>query len=101
MHGVAVLRYDRRADAEGHDIPLRTQVRDAHTAMEVLRQHVGQSPIGLWGFSQGGWVAPLAAATHPAEVAFLITVSASGVSPAAQMRYGTADAATAQPIFSN
>ncbi len=40
----------------------------------------------MWEVSQGGWIAPLAAATNPA-IAFLIAVSPSGVSPSAQMTY--------------
>ena len=49
-----------------------------------------RAPVGVWGFSQGAWAAALAAADDP-ETAFLITVSASGVSPAEQMRYGTCE----------
>jgi pimeloyl-ACP methyl ester carboxylesterase len=48
----------------------------------------GHARVGVWGFSQGAWAAALAAAQDPAT-AFLITVAASGVSPAVQMRYGT------------
>jgi len=42
--------------------------------------------IGLWGISQGGWVAPLAA-TRSDRVAFLVLVASAGVSPAEQMRW--------------
>jgi hypothetical protein len=55
--------------------------------MARLREQTG-ARVGVWGFSQGAWAAALAAAQDP-ETAFLITVSASGVSPAQQMRYGT------------
>lgn len=88
-HGVAVLRYDRRPSA--HDVPFVDQAADALAAVEVLREHTGDVPIGLWGYSQGGWVAPLAAATAPDRVAFVVTVSACGVSPGEQMRYGLAE----------
>ncbi|MGH3738615.1 MAG: alpha/beta hydrolase family protein, partial [Micromonosporaceae bacterium] len=47
-------------------------------------------PVGLWGFSQGAWVAPLAATASP-DVRFLILIAATGVSPAAQMRYAAAE----------
>jgi pimeloyl-ACP methyl ester carboxylesterase len=87
--GVAVLRYDRRP-ADG-DVPFATQAVDAMAAVHELRARTGGAPVGLWGYSQGGWVAALAAAEHPDEVAFVVAVSASGVSPAAQMRYGTAE----------
>ncbi|UWM47617.1 lysophospholipase [Streptomyces carpaticus] len=79
--GIAVLRYDRRPSPSGRSIPFSEQAADARAAMSVLRQHVGDAPIGLWAYSQGGW---------PAEVAFLALVSPVGVSPGAQMRYGLA-----------
>lgn len=86
--GVAVLRYDRRPAESGQDVPLSRQASDAVAATRVLRDHVAGAPIGLWGFSQGAWAAPVAAATSPAEVAFLVLVSSCGVSPARQMRIG-------------
>jgi uncharacterized protein len=46
--------------------------------------------VGLWGISQGGWVAPLAAA-RSRRVAFLVAVSSPGVSPMHQMRYATSE----------
>lgn len=85
---VAVLRYDRRPSPDGHDVPLRTQAADALAAVRQLREFVGFAPVGLWGFSQGAWAAPLATVTDPGTVAFLICVSCCGVSPAEQMRVG-------------
>ena len=87
---VAVLRYDRRPPVNGDDVPLEVQAADALTAVRVLREHVGDGPIGLWGWSQGAWAAPLAATMSP-DVAFLVLLAATGVSPAEQMRYGTAE----------
>ena len=46
--------------------------------------------VGLWGFSQGAWVAPLAASMSE-RVAFLVLVAATGVTPAEQMMYATAE----------
>ena len=46
--------------------------------------------VGLWGFSQGAWVAPLAARGASA-IAFLVLVASTGVSPADQMMYGVAE----------
>jgi pimeloyl-ACP methyl ester carboxylesterase len=85
--GVAVARFDRRGD----DVPLLDQARDVEAVVDVLvaRADVDPRRIGLWGFSQGAWVAPLVA-TRSARIAFLVLVAATGVSPAAQMRYGTA-----------
>jgi pimeloyl-ACP methyl ester carboxylesterase len=88
--GVAVLRYDRRPNPDGRDVPLEAQAGDALAATRMLRGRIGSdaAPIGLWGFSQGAWAAPLAAAMSD-EVAFLALVASTGVSPARQMRYGT------------
>ncbi|MET0740626.1 MAG: alpha/beta hydrolase [Candidatus Nanopelagicales bacterium] len=88
--GVVVVRDDRRPSVDGRDVPLATQAEDALRAVTELRAEVGDVPVGLWGWSQGAWAAALAAATAPAAVAYLICVSAGGVSPAAQMRFGTA-----------
>ncbi|MBQ1059864.1 S9 family peptidase [Micromonospora sp. C41] len=87
--GIAVLRYDRRPRVDGHDVPLADQADDASAALTELRRHVGAVPVGLWGFSQGAWAAALTATRHPVD--FLVLVGCSGVSPARQMRYGTAE----------
>lgn len=87
--GIAVLHYDRRAAAAGRDVPYLLQAEDLGHARDVLTAEIGRVPTGLWGFSQGAWVALLAAAADPA-LAFLILVGCSAVSPARQMRYGTA-----------
>lgn len=89
--GIAVLRFDRRPRVNGHDVPLVRQADDATAAVELLRPHVGGASVGLWGWSQGAWAAALTAARDPGLVDFLILVSSSGVSPATQMRYGTAE----------
>ncbi|MGW0515987.1 alpha/beta hydrolase [Crossiella sp. NPDC003009] len=57
--GIAVLRYDRRPGPDGHDVPLSQQADDAAAAIELLRRHTGEVPIGAWGWSQGTWAAPL------------------------------------------
>ncbi|HEY7623703.1 MAG TPA: alpha/beta hydrolase [Candidatus Limnocylindria bacterium] len=84
--GVAVLRYDRRGD----DVPFADQVADASAAMDALlaRTDVDPSRLGLWGFSQGAWIAPMVAAGS-GRARFLVLLASTGVSPAGQMRYGT------------
>jgi len=88
--GVAVLRFDRRPSPDGQDIPFAVQADDALAALRALRAKIGDAPLGLWAWSQGAWAASLAAASSP-EVAFLVLLAACGVSPAEQMRYGTAE----------
>lgn len=82
--------YDRRAFAGGRDVPYQLQVDDLERALGVLASEVGPVPTGLWGFSQGAWVSLLAAAADR-TLSFLILVGCSAVSPARQMRYGTAE----------
>lgn len=88
--GIAVFRYDRRACPPGRDVPYGLQAEDLAWGLEALAGEVGSVPTGLWGFSQGAWVALLAAAGR-ADIAFLVLVGCSAVSPARQMQYGTAE----------
>lgn len=84
--GFAVLRYDRRGD----DVPFHDQVADANAAVNLLRARsdIDPSRIGLWGFSQGAWIAPMVAAESD-RIAFLVLLASTGVTPGEQMRYGT------------
>lgn len=86
QHGIGVATFDRRGEGESEGEPTRgrfeAQARDALAVADAL----GVQRFGLWGFSQGGWVAPLAA-TLSSDVAFVVTVAATGVTPAEQMRY--------------
>jgi uncharacterized protein len=88
--GVAVLRFDRRPGKSGDDVPLTDQVEDALAAARILRARTKTPdlPVGLWGWSQGAWAAPLAASKSDL-VRYLILIASTGVSPAVQMRYGT------------
>ncbi|HEY7422523.1 MAG TPA: alpha/beta hydrolase [Gaiellaceae bacterium] len=85
-HGIGVATFDRRGDGESEGEPTRgrfeAQARDALAVAAAL----GARRVGLWGFSQGGWVAPLAA-TLSEDVAFVVTIAATGVTPAEQMLY--------------
>jgi pimeloyl-ACP methyl ester carboxylesterase len=87
--GIAVLRYDRRAWPPGRDVPYALQAEDLGHGLHALAGEAGCVPAGLWGFSQGAWVALMTAAAR-ADIAFLVLVGCSAVSPACQMRYGTA-----------
>jgi uncharacterized protein len=54
-------------------------------AVEVLRAEPGVDPakVGVWGLSEGGWVAPLAA-SRSREVAFVIVVGGNAMTPIRQ-----------------
>lgn len=94
-HGIATFVFDRRGsgDSEGdfETADFEDLARDVISAANFLqsRSDIEPTKIGLHGTSQGGWIAPLAAASK-SDIAFVIAVSASGVSPADQMNYGVA-----------
>jgi pimeloyl-ACP methyl ester carboxylesterase len=88
--GIGVVTFDRRGDGESTGDASRgrfeVQVEDALAVLEA----VGAERVGLWGFSQGGWIAPLAAAGSD-RVAFVVGVASTGVTPSEQMMYATAE----------
>lgn len=68
---------------------LLDRARETLAAARVLKEHplaVGR-PIGLIGFSQGGWVSLLAATLDESCVDFVVSLSGPGVTPAEQERY--------------
>lgn len=88
-NGIAVLAYDKRGvggsggnwlESDFHDL-----AKDALAGLQLLKKQkeIDSRKIGMWGISQGGWVAPLAASLS-ADVAFLVIVSAPAVTPAEQ-----------------
>ncbi|OLT19307.1 hypothetical protein BJF78_11165 [Pseudonocardia sp. CNS-139] len=89
--GVATLTYDKRT--VGYSLTQRSYAQladDAAAAAAVLRgrPEVAPSAVGIWGFSEGGWVAPLAASRAP-ETAFVVVVGANGVAPLRQQTWAT------------
>jgi dipeptidyl aminopeptidase/acylaminoacyl peptidase len=90
--GVAAVTFDRRGEGASTGEPSRGRfTQQAEDALAVV-DHVCASAgldsdrIGLWGISQGGWVAPLAA-TLSSRVSFLVLVASCGVTPGEQMRW--------------
>ncbi|HEX8511301.1 MAG TPA: prolyl oligopeptidase family serine peptidase [Propionibacteriaceae bacterium] len=84
--GVAALVYDK--NLSGYSWRARDYDAlgaDAADAVRVLAAHpeVDERRVGLWGFSEGGWVVASAAATD-ASVAYVVMVSAPTVSPGQQ-----------------
>ncbi|MFI7119771.1 alpha/beta hydrolase family protein [Amycolatopsis sp. NPDC049868] len=87
--GIATLIYDKRT--EGYSLFERDYsvlADDALAAVQALRSRPGVDParVGVWGLSEGGWVAPLAA-SRSKDVAFAVTVGANGVSPDRQQAW--------------
>jgi uncharacterized protein len=87
--GIGVVTFDRRGEGESTGDSSRgrfqLQVEDAL----AVRDAIDAERVGMWGFSQGGWIAPLAAAQSD-RVAFVVGVASTGVTPSAQMMYATA-----------
>lgn len=91
--GAAVLRHDKPGcgGSPGHwtDQTLEDRAEETLAAVRVLRAHPATAgrPVGLYGISQGGWVALLAAALEPDQVDFVICHSGPGTTPAQQERH--------------
>ena len=94
-YGIAVLLFDRRGSGRSsgdfETASFETLAVDGKTAIDYLhsRDDIDKKRIGLYGISQGGWIAPLVVGLR-SDIAFLIIVSSCGVSPAKQMDYGAA-----------
>jgi pimeloyl-ACP methyl ester carboxylesterase len=86
-HGIAVLGYDKRGVGEStgdwNAATYEDLAGDAVAAVEYLktRRDIDSAHIGLLGISQAGWIMPLAA-VRSKDVAFLISISGAGVTPA-------------------
>jgi len=91
-HGVAALAYDARG--AGGSAGDRTRARFEHLAHDALaavrclrgRAEVDSLRVGLWGYDQGGWIAPLAA-SRDTTIAFVVLVSTPFVTPLNQVSY--------------
>lgn len=87
-HGMAVLGYDKRgvgrSTGDWNTACLDDLAGDVIAAFEYLKRRpdIDHSQIGLLGWSQAGWVMPLAA-LRAKELAFLISISGAGI-PAAE-----------------
>ena len=93
--GFAVASFDKRgvggSDGDWHDTDPERQAGDVAAQLASIRARLeaGATTIGLFGHSQGGWVALDVAAADP-TIAFVVTNSGPGVTWARQGRYATA-----------
>ncbi|MGI5161776.1 alpha/beta hydrolase family protein [Microbispora sp. CA-102843] len=90
--GMSVLVYDKRS--EGYSTFRRsysTLADDALGGVAALRSQPGVDPakVGVWGLSEGGWVAPLAA-SRSRDVAFVVVVGANALTPLRQQTWAVA-----------
>ncbi|MFB9690628.1 alpha/beta hydrolase family protein [Amycolatopsis plumensis] len=87
--GIATLIYDKRTDGYSQfERSYSTLADDALAAVSVLRKRSDVDParVGVWGLSEGGWVAPLAA-SRSSDVAFVVTLGANGIEPSRQQAW--------------
>ena len=86
-HGVAVLGFDKRgvgaSNGDWNKASFDDLAGDVVAAFEYLktRSDIQRAQIGLLGWSQAGWVMPIAA-KRAEDLAFLISISGAGVSAA-------------------
>ncbi|WP_214324845.1 alpha/beta hydrolase family protein [Nonomuraea sediminis] len=91
--GMAVLAYDKPGvgASSGHwtEQSFEDRARETRDAVAFLAAWPGVRPdaVGLWGISQGGWIAPMAAAGPGSGVAFVVVVSACPITPAEQVAW--------------
>ncbi|SEG99427.1 hypothetical protein SAMN05444920_11334 [Nonomuraea solani] len=90
--GLSVLVFDKRST--DYSLFYRSYALladDALGAVETLRKQPGVDPgkVGLWGLSEGGWVAPLAA-SRSKDVSFVIVVGANALRPLRQQAWAVA-----------
>lgn len=89
--GIASLLFDRRGEGESHGTVSQDTAILAEDAKAAFR-HAKNCPaidperIGVWGYSNGAWVAALAAGSLP-DLSCVVLVGASAVSPGAAEIY--------------
>jgi uncharacterized protein len=91
LNGVNVISYDQRGTGQSSgnwqlNGPVQ-RASDVEAIYDAFRDdaHVDGKRLGIWGFSNGGWTAPIVAARRP--VAFMILKSAPAESIASNIDY--------------
>ncbi len=60
--------------------------KDANAAAQIIHQHHNNVPIGLLGFSQAGWIIPIAAHNNPL-IEFMVLFSCPTITTLEQLRF--------------
>ncbi|MEO8539116.1 MAG: alpha/beta fold hydrolase [bacterium] len=100
--GVGSFVFDRRGEGEStgsSEQDIFAFAVDAEAAWAAVRTQPGvdSRQVGLWGYSNGAWVAALAASRLP-ECAFLVLTGASAVSPGEAEAYRRTEELRSQGI---
>ena len=100
--GIAVLTYDKRGVGESGGVYVGPSVgtnnidtanlnllsHDASAAVKTFQTYLKDknTPIGLVGFSQAGWIIPIAASKNP-QIEFMILFSCPTITTLEQLRF--------------
>jgi len=100
--GIAVLTYDKRGVGESGGVYVGPSVgtnnidttninllsHDASAAVNTFRAYLKdkKTPIGLVGFSQAGWIIPIAASKNP-QIEFMVLFSCPTITTLEQLRF--------------
>jgi len=100
--GIAVLTYDKRGVGESGGVYVGPSVgtnnidttnlnllsQDASSAVNIFRTYLKdkKTPIGLVGFSQAGWIIPIAASKNP-QIEFMVLFSCPTITTLEQLRF--------------
>lgn len=100
--GIAVLTYDKRGVGESGGVYVGPSVgtnnidssnlgllaKDANAAVHTLRTSlkIKNTPIGLVGFSQAGWIIPIVASKNPL-IQFMVLFSGPTITTLEQLRF--------------
>ncbi len=100
--GIAVLTYDKRGVGESEGVYVGPTVgtnnidttnlnllsQDANSAVKTFQSHLKNKklPIGLVGFSQAGWIMPIAASNNQ-QIDFMVLFSCPTITTLEQLRF--------------
>lgn len=99
-NGISVLTYDKRGVGKSGGVYAGPEVgtnnvdslnisllaNDARAALNKINQYNNGTPIGLLGFSQAGWIIPIAANNNPL-VNFMVLFSCPTITSLEQLRF--------------
>jgi len=99
-NGISVLTYDKRGVGKSGGVYAGPEVgtnnvdslninllaKDARAALNKIKHYNNGSPIGLLGFSQAGWIIPIAANNNPL-VNFMVLFSCPTITSLEQLRF--------------
>jgi len=86
-NGLVALVYDKRGSGRSQGSWVRASLddlaSDALAGVRLLRSRPEVDPgrVGAWAISQGGWVAPRAAAIDPDALAFVVVITGGALLP--------------------